>query len=667
MSSTQDKPLDITPLADKYDIAGEYSAQGHNRLYPARRKEDGRDVLVTVMRAAADVAQGKAIAQFAADANLLTTLTHPNVPRVLEGRWIGDDAFALVTERVQGTTLADLLKGERLTNPRIADILGDVDGVLEWARGERLSHRNVTPDGITIERGTNRTYVSLSPTDAPKTNRPDERDDARTIGTLALAMLTARPMADDHDGTLINMRPDLPQRVIDATEKVATSSINDELPDVTAYLAALAMADAIKEGEVEVARVEAEFRALMKAEREKWEDEQNASQLAHEEQARKFAEERAEYERRAAKEKEQLATARGEVDKRRIEVQEARAELDQARAVYKQKKSEIEARAKQLDKHMSELEKQKRSLEKRTKQLERRAADLEERNKELQALTALAASAAPAAVDAQGNASPTSMEGLLERLKHAGEADRTTQPMSVVDDDDVEDIDEPRQDAVEVMAEAVAAEEEVAAWTPIEAAEPWTVPLDTDEPVRAITYEAAALPEPEKKAGRPAWMVPAAIAGVVVLLAGTAYGISRRESSSQAAGSVVATTPTAAVVRPDTAAQPSGIAVPTDSAAGALAPLSDSTRFIAIRDSIAAADAARRVRRERAAADAAVEAQRRRAQTVTDSNGTVWSLIPPDSLDRLRRADSVAKARRDSIARIRPDTLVRRDNDPTRS
>jgi len=25
-----------------------------------------------------------------------------------------------------------------MPNPRIADILGDVDGVLEWARGERL-------------------------------------------------------------------------------------------------------------------------------------------------------------------------------------------------------------------------------------------------------------------------------------------------------------------------------------------------------------------------------------------------------------------------------------------------------------------------------------------------------------------------------------------------
>src|SRR5450759_538622 len=195
MSSTQKKP-DLSPLQDRYDIVGEVGGRDHIRSYVGKRKEDGRDVLITVVLAAAEVAEGKMIAQFAADANLLATLSHPNVPQVIEGRWIGDDAFALVSDRIQGTTVAQLMKGERIANPRIADILGDVDGVLEWARGERLAHRGVMPDGITIERGTSKVFVSLSPTDASKTNRPDARDDARTIGALALAMLTAKPMTD---------------------------------------------------------------------------------------------------------------------------------------------------------------------------------------------------------------------------------------------------------------------------------------------------------------------------------------------------------------------------------------------------------------------------------------------------------------------------------------
>jgi hypothetical protein len=620
MSSTPEKPLDLSALTDKYEVVGEYAALGQSRRYPGRRRQDGRDVLITVLRAAPEVAQGKAIAQYAADANLMAGLTHPSVPQVLEGRWIGDDAFAIVTDRVQGTTLAELLKGERLTKPRIADILTDVDSVLEWARNERLSHRGVTPDSIWVERGTNRVFVTLGPTDAPKTNRPDPRDDARTIGTLALAMLTAKPMADDHDGTLINMRPDLPQRVADATEKLTACTINDETPNISAYLASLAMADAIKEGELEVARVEAEFRAQMKAEREKWEAEQLECRLANEDQAKKFAEERAEYERRSAKEKEQLATARAEVDKRRAEVQEARAELDNARAVYKEKKAALEARSKQVDKHMAELEKQKRALE-------RRAAELEQRNLELQQFAALAASGAA--------------DDIAQRP--------TMEVKPVEDEEDV--VDEPAQDDIAVMQEAVEAEEEVKGWTPIETEEPWAIPLDTDEPVREIQYQAAAVPEPERK-GRPAWMIPAGIAGAVLLIGGAAFAVSRSGNDSP----VVAT---ASAPSPRTTASVSAPAMRTDSAGGTIAPVSDSAVFYAIRDSIVAADEARRIRRQRAAevaaAEAAAERERRpAARTFTDSTGTVWLIDQPPPVTTPRPNPVVPP-----VTNPRPDTIAR--------
>ena len=648
MSSAQEKPLDLSALSDKYEIVGEYAALGENRRYPGRRREDGRDVLITVLRAAQDVAQGKAIAQFAADANLMAGLNHPNVPQVLEGRWIGDDAFALVTDRIHGVSLAELLKGERLAKPQIADILADVDGVLEWARNERLSHRGVTPDSIFIERGTNRVFVTLAPMDAPKTNRPDPRDDARTIGTLAMTALTAKPMTDEHDDTLMSKRPDLPQRVADATEKLAACTINDEMPNVSAYLASLAMADAIKEGEVEVARLESEHRAQMKAEREKWEAEQTACQLANEEQAKKFAEERAEYERRSAKEREQLAAARAEVDKRRAEVQEARTELDQARAAYKEKKAALEARAKQVDKHMAELEKQKRALE-------RRAAELELRNKELQEFAKLAATGAGAEI-----------------------AERATLELPAVPVEEMEMDEEPAQDPFVAGApqgklsetpEAVDAEEEVKGWTPIETEEPWAIPLESDEPVREIQYEAAMVPEPEPSK-RPAWMVPAGIAAAVLLLGGGAYAATHMSHSDQPAVQTVATLPAPAPT--PTATQPAAATtgLTTDSAAGTIAPSSDSAVFAAIRDSIVQADEARRIRREKAAAEAAAaEAEAaRKPRTVTDSTGTVWMLekpagfgtktvIPADSAVKPKPDTGAVKPKPDTLAKPKPDTV----------
>lgn len=622
MSSTLEKPLDLSNLAESYDILGEFAGSNHTRTYQARRLSDGKDVLITVLEASPDVAQGKAIAQFAADANLLTKISHPNVPRVVEARWIGDGAFALVTERIQGTTLAEQLKGERLTKPRIAAILGDVDGVLNWARGERLSHRNVTPESIWVERGTGKVFVILSPTEAPKTNRPDARDDARTIGQLAMAMLTAKPMSEEHDGSLFGMRPDLPERVATATEKVAACTINDETPDIPAFLASLAMADAIKEGELEVARVDAEFRAQLKAEREKWEAEQEACRLSNENQAKKFAEERAEYERRSAKERQQLVDARGEIDKRSTELQAARTELDQARAAYKQKKSELESRAKLVDKHMADLEKQKRNLEKRAAELARHAEELEAKNKELTALAALA-TAAGTQVPAPLEEEEVSGMTLEQRIEHVGEINRPTQPVPVVDDPE---FDEPAEDDVEIISNAVEAEiaqpdEPVEPWSPIEAAEPWAVPLETDEPVKAITYEAAAVPEKPKKS-RPAWAVPAGIAGAVVLLVGSALAINHQKSEPT---TTVATTTQHA---PSNTTTPTTVVTPTtttvDSAAGSIAPTTADSSFAALRDSIAAADEARRARLERQAEQAQAEKRAAAPRTYTDSTGKIW-------------------------------------------
>lgn len=596
MRSTPDKP-DLTLLNDTYDILGEIGTREHSASYVGTRKVDACDVLITVMRANAEVADGKAIAQFAADANLLVTLTHPNVPRVIEGRWIGDDCFAMVSERVQGTTLAELLKGERLPNPRIADILGDVDGVLEWARGERIAHRGVTPDGVWLERGTGKVFILLSPTDVARTNQPDDYDDARTVGALALTMLTSKPAASDHDGTLGSQRPDLPQRVIDATLTLANSTTNDVEPNVSAYLASLAMADAIKEGELEVARVDADFRAAMQGERERWEAEQLAAELAAEAQAKLFAEERAEYERRTAKEREQLESARAEIDKRRTEVQQARVELDLARAEFKERKSALDARVKEIDRHAHGLEKQQRELHKLT-------AELERKNRTLEAATAI-------------GAAETSMAGLKSRL---------TVPLAGLDDDG------PQTVEVTEMAGGIESVEDVhQPWTPIEEVDPWAIPLQTDEPASAMQYEAAAVPPPQA-IGR-SWTAPAAIVGLVSVLVVAALVVNQHVGGR--ATTTVANGPTARMLAvPDTAAMPASPVLETaDSAGGEVVPtLSDTAEFTVLRDSIDRADERLAARRAKAAAIKADSAARadsvKRRDTTTVRRDT---LVRPDT------------------------------------
>jgi hypothetical protein len=122
----------------------------------------------------------------------------------------------------------------------------------------------------------------------------------------------------------------------------------------------------------------------------------------------------------------------------------------------------------------------------------------------------------------------------------------------------------------------------------------------------------------------------------------------------------------------------------TDSAAGSVAAANtDSDTFTAIRDSIVAADEARRIRRERAAQEAerAAQAEREKPRTYTDSTGTVWTYSPPPpitsgttpvvrpdtpatvtapppaAMSIVPRPDSVVKPKPDTIVKPKPDTI----------
>ena len=85
--------------------------------------------------------ENNALAHFASDVQILTSRSHRRIPRVIEGLWVGKDSFAVVSERVQGSTLTEMLSaGERLPNPRIACVLLEVNEVLESGRESRASY-----------------------------------------------------------------------------------------------------------------------------------------------------------------------------------------------------------------------------------------------------------------------------------------------------------------------------------------------------------------------------------------------------------------------------------------------------------------------------------------------------------------------------------------------
>jgi hypothetical protein len=223
----------------------------------------------------------------------------------------------------------------------------------------------------------------------------------------------------------------------------------------------------------------------------------------------------------------------------------------------------------------------------------------------------------------------------------------------------------------------------VKAWTPIETEEPWAIPLESDEPVREIQYQAAAVPDKEPRE-RPSWAVPAGIAAAVLLLGGAAFAVSHSNRNATPLMQTIAS-------QPSTTQRPVATApvIRTDSAAGTIASTASTaasdSAFAAIRDSITAADEARQARREKAAAEAAAaEAEKaQRPRTVTDSTGTVWMLdkpagfgtkqvVPADSIKPkpdtshlvapppvLPKPDTAVKPRSDTTVKPKPDTLLK--------
>jgi Skp family chaperone for outer membrane proteins len=258
---------------------------------------------------------------------------------VLEGRWIGTDAFAVITQRIGDPSLAQMLeKGERFSNPRAAAILREVNGLLEWAREQKVVHRNVTPDRLYLEPKTDRVRVSFEVAPIPRIQASGKADaDSRTIGRLAMTMLTGRtdPESSD-DESLGALRPDLPAQLLQATADLLGGRTSGT--DVAAYIALVGMADPLFVGESEAERIRAEILEEQRVEREKLASERAAFERSMEEERQKLAlereelqratsEQREELRRKAAEERAALVARRDELER---EASDRRAELERA-------------------------------------------------------------------------------------------------------------------------------------------------------------------------------------------------------------------------------------------------------------------------------------------------------------------------------------------------
>lgn len=243
----EDVPAELAKLGQDYQILTELHHGAASRTYLARHLGLNRDVTINVVRAKSGTPGGRRnedLTELASDARVLSAVRHPNVVPVIEGRWLGDDLFAVVRARVRGSSLDQTLSAVGpLSLARAASALEQVNAALEWARTNGVSHRHVSADSLVFQQGSGRVLVGLDPAPEPSHPLPNACDDARTIGELAFAMFTGYHEAMERPASLEQARPELPPRIADATNALLACDRSGAAPDVRAYLALLAAAE----------------------------------------------------------------------------------------------------------------------------------------------------------------------------------------------------------------------------------------------------------------------------------------------------------------------------------------------------------------------------------------------------------------------------------------
>src|SRR5215216_1689523 len=104
--STSSTELDLTAIAADYDIVGEHARGARTHYLIATRKgvvgkrrDDSSRVLIEIVRPP-EGDESHALDHLASDTKLLSNLRHRRLVSILAGKWLSDDAFAVVREYV---------------------------------------------------------------------------------------------------------------------------------------------------------------------------------------------------------------------------------------------------------------------------------------------------------------------------------------------------------------------------------------------------------------------------------------------------------------------------------------------------------------------------------------------------------------------------------------
>jgi serine/threonine protein kinase len=145
-------PLTTGTRLGPYEIVAPIGVGGMGEVYSARDTRLGRDVAVKVSSA-------RFTARFEREARAIAALNHPNICQLFD---VGPNY--LVMELIEGPTLADRIKQDRLPEDEAVSIATQVAEALEAAHEKGVVHRDLKPGNIKVKPGGPKMSASSSGT-----------------------------------------------------------------------------------------------------------------------------------------------------------------------------------------------------------------------------------------------------------------------------------------------------------------------------------------------------------------------------------------------------------------------------------------------------------------------------------------------------------------------
>lgn len=138
-----------------YELLQEIGHGGMGVVYLARRADDQFDKKVAIKLARVGMGGDSMERRFRAERQIVASLDHPNIARLLDGGATADGRPYLVMEYVEGQPLGQWCDGRNLSTRERLEIFLEVCAAVQYAHQHLVVHRDLKPSNILVtEEGT---------------------------------------------------------------------------------------------------------------------------------------------------------------------------------------------------------------------------------------------------------------------------------------------------------------------------------------------------------------------------------------------------------------------------------------------------------------------------------------------------------------------------------